>query len=129
MVHNQQTYAPREKVLGAKAKIHEIFNKLVEDRKLLVRTSSKDAHENLRTRLVKLFSRHKKNLEDLDFLDGTEELSMCATYDETSGTSSYSVDRRKSAKVVEYEILTNNVRNADSDAELTEEDDGFPNTA
>ena len=78
------------------ARIHEIFNRLVEEKHIVIHTASISAHDSLRIRLVKLFSRHKDMLEDLGADDGSSVLSVCATYDVDSGNSTFHIQKRKS---------------------------------
>lgn len=87
--------------------IHQLFNQLVEKKELSVKTLTKTNHENLRTRLVKLFSRHKSTLTDIGYDDGTGVLSVCAEFlgIEGAGTSVYKIDKRKAQEKVDYEII------------------------
>lgn len=85
-----------------------VFNLLVEKRELSVKTGSKSAHDSLRTRLVKLFSAHKKLLDSMGADDGSCSLSVSAHYELDSGTSTFHI--KKAEKVVgkeriDYEIL------------------------
>lgn len=77
------------------ARLKEIFNRLVEEKILVIRTVDKATHESLRIRLVKLFARHKAVLEDIGADDGTGELSVCAYFDVDSGTSTFRIQERK----------------------------------
>lgn len=77
----------------------------MEKKHLELKITTKTEHENLRTRLVKLFSRHKGNLSDLDYDDGTGELSLCAEFNSIGGVSVFKIDRRKRKEPVEYELI------------------------
>lgn len=68
---------------------------------------TKKNHENLRTRLVKLFSRHKSTLSDIGYDDGSGVLSLCAEFTglDGSGTSVYKIDKRKEKNRIEYELI------------------------
>lgn len=85
--------------------IHQLFNQLVEEKKISIKTKTKTAHENLRTRLVKLFSRHKSTLTDIGYDDGSGVLSICAEFLAESGISNYKIDKRKEREKVEYEFI------------------------
>lgn len=88
------------------ARIVEIFNKLVEDHHIVVKTGDQKSHDALRIRLVKLFSRHKSLLEDIGVDDGTSILSVCATYQPDTGHSTFHIQRRKALEASkEFEIV------------------------
>lgn len=85
--------------------IHQLFNQLVEKKELSVSTKTKTFHENLRTRLVKLFSRHKSTLSDIGYDDGSGVLSVCAGYSSVDGISTFKIDKRKEKEKVDYELI------------------------
>lgn len=87
------------------AKIHEVFNQLVTDKQVKIKTTTVTAHDLLRTRLCKLFSHHKDTLEAIGFSDSSSSLSVCASFDADSGVSTYRLQLRKHSKEVTYEIV------------------------
>lgn len=89
----------------AKATVHKIFNQLVETKQLQIKTLSTAAHESLRSRLCKLFSKHKTVLTDLGLGDGTESLSICASFENGTGVSTFRIAPRKQEAPIEFEIL------------------------
>ena len=88
------------------ARTLEIFNRLVEEKHLVVKTGDFKSHDGLRIRLVKLFSRHKSVLEDIGFDDGTSILSVCAKFDPATGNSTFHIQRRQTNQIArEFEIV------------------------
>jgi hypothetical protein len=87
------------------ATTQKIFNSLVADGAISVRTGSFRTHDNLRTRLVKLFATHKKTLNSIGYADSSESFGVCATWDEGAGTSTYTLAVPKKATAAEYEIV------------------------
>jgi len=84
----------------------DIFNKLVADGAIKVRTGTQSTHDNLRIRLVKAFSTHKKLLNDIGASDGTDNsLGVCATFHLGSGISTFTLQIPKKSKGIEYEII------------------------
>lgn len=93
------------------ARTSEIFNRLVEEKHIAVKTKTTISHESLRIRLVKLFSRHKIVLEDIGFDDGTNVLSVCASFNVDTGVSTFHIRRRKhKEEVQDYEIVEAGVK-------------------
>lgn len=90
------------------ARIHDVFNQLIADKQVSIKTASKLAHENLRVRLCKLLSRHKFTMADIGYSDPDSVLSVCATFDGTNGTSTYSLALRRRAAATTYEIVRPN---------------------
>ena len=90
------------------ANVVRIFNQLVEDRHIVINTGNFKAHNGLRIRLVKLFSRHKNMLEDIGFDDGSSVLSLCASWNATSGHSTFHIQRRKQSVTLDFEIVKPN---------------------
>lgn len=88
------------------ARVSEIFNRLVEEKHLVIKTDDFKSHDALRIRLVKLYSRHKSVLEDIGFDDGTSTLSVCAQFDVATGHSTFHIQRRQTNQVArEFEIV------------------------
>jgi len=88
------------------ARVSEIFNRLVEEKHLVIKTGDFKSHDSLRIRLVKLFSRHKIVLEDIGFDDGSSILSVCAKFEATTGHSTFHIQRRQTNQVArEFEIV------------------------
>jgi signal recognition particle GTPase len=83
--------------------IHKIFNDLVVNKKIEVKTETKLQHENLRTRLVKLFSEHKKTLKDIGAEDETSVFSLCGSFDSGRGISTFKLAKKRGA--AEYEVI------------------------
>lgn len=90
--------------------IHQLFNQLVEKKKISISTKDAISHENLRTRLVKLFSRHKSTLSDIGYDDGSGTLSVCAEFLAESGISTYKIDKRKRKETTEYELIEESIK-------------------
>jgi hypothetical protein len=93
---------------GEMAKASEIFNLLVEKGQLSLRIESKQQHDSLRTRLVRLFSRHKVLLGELGADDGSSALSVCASYSTDSKTSTFRIGKSTKSvgqETIDYEIL------------------------
>lgn len=91
--------------MKSKAKIHELFNKLVENKSLKVAVSSRTAYDNLRTRLVKLFTAHKDTLDSLGVADDSNLLSVCGTYDVVTKVATYRIAERSNAAKESYEMI------------------------
>lgn len=89
------------------ATIHQIFNRLVENpgKEIQVRNKDKQAHENLRIRLVKLFSKHKSVLDSLGAADDSASKSLCADYQEDSGLSSFRIGNRRNSELTDFQIV------------------------
>jgi hypothetical protein len=87
------------------AKVLEIFNRLVEEKHLVVHTGNLSSHHALRIRLVKLYSKHKDLLDSIGVDDGTGFLSVCASFDGASGNSTYHIQKRKQSAALEFEIV------------------------
>lgn len=90
------------------AKVSQIFNKLVEERKISIKTGDKKSHDALRIRLVKLFTRHKTMLDSLGASDDSSTLSLSAEYQDSKGISQYFIRPAKkfgAEEKVDFEIL------------------------
>lgn len=88
------------------ARIHEVFNRLVEQKHIVIKTGDLKSHDAIRIRLVKLFTRHKNMLEDLGADDGSCVLSVCATFDLASGRSTFHIKKKKAAEAArDWEIV------------------------
>lgn len=85
--------------------IHDTFNKLVENKKVVVRTNSIADHELLRIRLCKYFARHKNTLESIGYSDSDCILSVSAEYSIDSGNSTFFLRIRKNGPNRNYEII------------------------
>jgi len=77
--------------------VHNVFNQLVASptRSIIIATDSLRAHDNLRTRLVKLFSRHKDLLTSIGAGDDDVRLSLSADFSADSGTSKFTIRIRR----------------------------------
>ena len=87
----------------------KIFNNLVADTKVFVKTNTRKEHELLRTRLCKHFSRHKDTMLALGVDDDSSGMSILAEFKEATGISIFKVGVRKSKIGQEnkkFEILT-----------------------
>lgn len=90
------------------ASVLEIFNRLVEEKHITIKTSNFKTHDALRIRLVKCYSRHKDLLRDIGVDDGSSSLSVCAMFAPSSGTSTFHIRRRKSSEEgqkLDFEIV------------------------
>lgn len=86
----------------------KIFNQLVADGKISVKTSTKQEHENLRTRLVKHFSYHKETMVALGVEDDQHSFSVCASFETSTGISVFRLGVRKGGiarETKEFEII------------------------
>lgn len=85
--------------------LHQVFNLLVEKREVSVRVGNKQEHENLRIRLVRYFSTHRRNLADIGY-DGDETAveSMCSHYDKEKLVSTFTLRKRKPMSK-EYDVI------------------------
>lgn len=84
--------------------VSTIFNRMVLEKEIKVRTESLRSHESLRVSLVHFFSKHKTTLKDIGFDDESCTLSVCAHYDLSSGVSHFRIAKRK-LSTREYEIV------------------------
>lgn len=78
----------------------------MEKKLLTLRTETKEAHEKIRVRLVKMFTRHKDTLAAIgyDSADGT--LSLCARFEKDAGMSTFKIDKRKMpTSALDFEII------------------------
>lgn len=90
------------------AKFNDVANALVEKKEITVFTGEKKAHDNLRTRLCKYFSSHKKLLESIGAgEEGSSVLSVSAEYNPATQTSTFFIRAAKKfvSAAKEYEIL------------------------
>lgn len=89
--------------------IHKLFSLLVERGTISVRSDSTRDHENLRVRLVKMYSRHRIILDSIGCDDESTVLSLAGTYSDVSKTSTFALRRgRRSGinnPIKEYEIV------------------------
>lgn len=91
------------------ATVHKLFNELIDKKKISVRSDTPVDHDNLRSRLCKLFSKHKIMLDELGADDGDSNLSLSADYNGTSKTSTFYIRRRRNrldSAEKTYEILS-----------------------
>lgn len=86
--------------------LHQVFNLLVEKRVVSIRVESKKDHENLRIRLVRYFSTHRRNLTDIGYDgDDTANESMCASFDKEKLVSTFVLRKRKKSVGKEYDVI------------------------
>lgn len=85
--------------------LHQVFNLLVEKREVSVRVGNKQEHENLRIRLVRYFSTHRRNLADIGY-DGDETAveSMCSHFEKEKMVSTFTLRKRKPMSK-EYDVI------------------------
>lgn len=91
------------------ANAKSIFDQLVEVGQLSVKTGSILSHDSLRTRLVKLYSTHKKLLDSIGADDGSSALSISGEFDADTGISKFFVRVAKKAfgkPRVDYEVIS-----------------------
>lgn len=94
----------------AAANLTQIFNLLVEHKEISVTTPDSNEHERLRVNLAKLWKRHKDNLKDIGYDDGSLSLSLCAKRESNTGTSKFSLaERSKGNQTKTFEIVTSTI--------------------
>lgn len=71
------------------AKVREIYEQLVEQGSISVKLQSVKAYDSLRTRLVKLYSTHKKLLDSIGASDSSSVLSVSGEFDAITGTCTF----------------------------------------
>lgn len=86
-----------------------IFDQLVEAGSIAIKTDSLRSHDSLRTRLVKLYSTHKKLLDSIGADDGSGALSVSGEFDPVTGISKFFIRVAKKAfgkPRVDYEVIS-----------------------
>lgn len=89
------------------AKIREVFNQLVDQTTIKIKTGSIKAHDSLRTRLVKLYSSHKKLLDSIGVVDDSGTFGVSANFDSDKGISTFHlrVPRSRFEGKIDYQIV------------------------
>ena len=87
------------------ASTQQIFNKLVADTSISIKTKSRRAHDNLRIRLVKLYSRHKNTMRDIGYDVSVDGFGVCASYSNDTGLSVFTLNTPRKSKPMDYQIV------------------------
>lgn len=86
---------------------NDLANTLVEKKEITVTVPSRRDYDNLRTRLCKYFSRHKKLIEGLGVDDESLSHSICGSFNPTTELATFTVreSKRKVDAAKEYQIV------------------------